>query len=103
MKDWPEFQKNGVLEYRNSKDYNATFFSKLLLQYALVQNNLPFDWKQLNYTEKERPFFKNLEIDFNISHSGKYVALVKVNGKSSEIQKMNYNSFFIFGQLKNQL
>ena len=76
MKDWPEFQRQSVLDYMHPKDYNATFFSKLLLQYALNQNNLVFNWDQLNYTEKERPFFKNLEIDFNISHSGKYVALV---------------------------
>jgi 4'-phosphopantetheinyl transferase len=81
MKDWPEIQRQSVLDYMNVKDYNATFFSKLLLQYALAQNNLPFDWEQLNYTEKERPFFKNLEIDFNISHSGKYVALVIGNDR----------------------
>lgn len=76
MKDWPEFQRSVVLDYMHPKDYNATFFSKLLLQYALAQNNTVFDWGKLSYTEKERPFIKNLEIDFNISHSGKYVALV---------------------------
>ncbi len=76
MKDWPENQQKSVLEYHHPKDYNATFFSKLLLQYAFAQNKLNFDWEQLSYTEKDRPFFKDLDIDFNISHSGKYVALV---------------------------
>lgn len=81
MKDWPEFQQKSVLDYHHAKDYNATFFSKLLLQYAFAQNQLNFDWNQLNYTEKDRPFFNDLDIDFNISHSGKYVALVIGNDR----------------------
>ncbi|HUH74058.1 MAG TPA: 4'-phosphopantetheinyl transferase superfamily protein [Chitinophagales bacterium] len=81
MKDWPEFQQKSVLDYHHPKDYNTTFFSKILLQYAFLQNQISFDWEQLDYTEKDRPYFKNLDIDFNISHSGKYVALVIGEGR----------------------
>lgn len=80
MKVWPEVQQEKVLSFVQQKDYNATFFGKVLLEYAFRENGQTLDWDDVVYNEKEKPYIKNSEIDFNLSHSGKYVALAIGNG-----------------------
>ncbi|MCO5232047.1 MAG: 4'-phosphopantetheinyl transferase superfamily protein [Chitinophagales bacterium] len=78
---WSDIQKNKVLEFLQAKDFNASFFGRILLIYALKELGISISLEQLNYTEKGKPYFSNLSIDFNISHSGDYVALVLGKGK----------------------
>lgn len=75
MEAWPTSVKAEVLSYMQIKDFNATFFGKVLLMYAFKQLHLQWDWNLLGHTEKGKPFLKDLDIHFNISHSGDYVML----------------------------
>ena len=75
VKSWPVSEQRQVLSFIQQPDYNASFWSRILLQEALSQLKLPFEWKQLQYSEKGRPFLLNKPLDFNLSHSGVYVFL----------------------------
>lgn len=75
MSSWPKSVKDEVLSYMQVKDFNATFFGKVLLMYTFRQHQFKWDWSLLDYTEKGKPFLKDSNIYFNISHSGDYVLL----------------------------
>lgn len=64
------------------QDRHLHLFGRLLLIEGLKQfgfGNNEID--KLEYNKNERPFLKNSEIDFNISHSGNY-AICAISGKT---------------------
>lgn len=68
----PVFLQQDILAYKHQQTAQASLLGKLLLQYALkkLYANFPLEDIKLGY--KDRPYINN-EIDFNISHSSKYV------------------------------
>lgn len=75
MKDWSVDQQEKVSAFMQPRDYNATFFGKLLLIHALKKLGTTWNWDDIAYTSKERPYLIHPDIDFNLSHSGQYVTL----------------------------
>lgn len=81
MKVLPKSEQEKVLSFYHQKDFNASFFGRMLLQYVLNQHQLKWSWEEILYTSKGRPYFPELMMDFNLSHSGAYVALVLAKGR----------------------
>ncbi|MCO6479816.1 MAG: 4'-phosphopantetheinyl transferase superfamily protein [Phaeodactylibacter sp.] len=80
LKPLPTDIRQKARRYRRWQDAHACLFGKLLLAKGL--NRLGMDGAamlhQLQYTEYGRPFLPG-PIDFNISHSGEYVACALSN------------------------
>ncbi|MCO5234102.1 MAG: 4'-phosphopantetheinyl transferase superfamily protein [Chitinophagales bacterium] len=76
LSQWSDFQSSKILELVQKKDFNASFFGRMLLLYAFKDIGFKVSVENLLYTEKGKPYFSDFPIDFNISHSGEYVALL---------------------------
>jgi len=80
------------------QDRQANILGKLLLIEWLKNNDFdPFILKDIKYTKYGRPFL-DLDIDFNISHSGQYVICAfakgfKIGIDIEKIQEHNFDSF----------
>lgn len=72
---WPEKVKSHILSFQQSKDYNSSFWGKILLLFAFQQNQKVWNWDLLEWTDKDKPFLIDHSLFFNISHSGEYVLL----------------------------
>lgn len=68
----PEHFRQDIRAYKHWESAQASLLGKMLLQYGLQQLSLEYTLSDIRITEKERPFLPGT-IDFNISHSGKYV------------------------------
>ena len=69
----PTILKNKTLRYRKWKDKHSHLLGKLLLKKGLQKiNETSITLDDIKYDKYARPYFNN-EIDFNISHSGKYI------------------------------
>ena len=69
----PSFIEEQVLRYRFEKDRLRVLGGKLLIKHAL--NTYTEELKGLKKTDKGRLYFKDVDFDFNISHSGDMVVL----------------------------
>lgn len=75
MQGWPNRIREDILAFMQSKDYNASYWGKYLLQYAIQKHHKNLTLHDIQLSEKDRPHFNQADIDFNISHSGDYVTL----------------------------
>ncbi len=79
LEEWlklvPDFIQEQVLRYRFEKDRLRVLGGKLLIKNA-IQSMANLELDQLQKTDKGRLFFKGVDFDFNISHSGDKVVLV---------------------------
>jgi 4'-phosphopantetheinyl transferase len=96
--DFPAVIKEDILGYRFEKDQWRVLGGKVLLQKELMESNADLKLEQLSYTEKGKPYFENVGFQFNISHSGDWVALVtdEKNPCGVDIEmhrKINWNLF----------
>ena len=80
LEGFPEFIQQDIISYKKAPDRWRVLAGKLLLKYALRDNGTEVLINGLQATPKGRLFFKDVDFDFNISHSGKLVLL----GWSSE-------------------
>lgn len=67
-----EMQKK-IMRFRFWQDSQASLFGKLLLSRGLADLGLFYHLSEIKYTSYGRPYFSN-GIDFNISHSGGFIA-----------------------------
>jgi 4'-phosphopantetheinyl transferase len=74
LAEMPEAVRQELLAYKRRQDARASLAGKLLLKHALLELNLPFTLNDIRLQDKERPYIHDA-FDFNISHSGEYVAL----------------------------
>lgn len=86
------------LKYRRWQDRQAYIGARYLLQEALRKLRLPIEMlTELRYTEYGRPYLP-LTIDFNISHSGKFILLAisnvyRIGIDIEEIRKIEFDDF----------
>lgn len=72
----PSFIKTKTRRFRRWEDAHLSLFGNLLLLKSLKERGFKDQiLEDLNYTPYNRPFIRE-KIDFNISHSGKYVICV---------------------------
>lgn len=65
--------QTGINRYRQWQDRHSVLFGKLLLLWGLQKYGYPKDClTKIRFDKHKRPYIDS-EIDFNISHSGKYV------------------------------
>ncbi len=91
-----------VLAYKFERDRQATLFGKLLLEKILRDQFKLNAVPEIRIEEHGRPSFLNSTLDFNISHSGKYViclvsdeARVGVDvEKHRQVTIDNFNKYF---------
>ncbi len=73
LHSFPQEFRAKILSYRRWQDAQLSLLGRLLLRHGLKtieKANLEND---LQYTDYNKPYFKNNEITFNISHSGNIV------------------------------
>lgn len=96
---FPKSEQDRILSFHHQKDQNASFYGRVLLQYVLNQHGLDWSWDEITYTTKGRPSFPELKMDFNLSHSGMYVALVVGQGRVGiDIEKHRHVNYGIFNR-----
>ena len=84
-----EFQKK-ILRYRRWQDAQLSLLGRVLLVKGLEQMNCSFDMSDLKYTTYNKPYFDNIDVSFNISHSGEVVvcALTYLGAIGIDIEKI---------------
>ena len=97
LKELPETFVNAIVRYKRWEDAHASLLGKLLLKKALADYSDSFTLKDIQVNKYNRPFL-NDNIDFNISHSGKYVLCAisdktKVGIDIEKILPIDYASF----------
>jgi len=94
----PAWSHTMSLTYKRWQDRQAYLGGRYLLLEGLKKLSLPVAMlNSLKYSEHGRPYLP-LNIDFNISHSGKYILLAMSNGHRigidiEEIKKIEINDF----------
>lgn len=94
-----EFEKEKFLRYRRWQDKQAYLLGRLLLSLQLSKHGYKHDiLKSINYTTFNRPFIKEINADFSISHSGEYVVCAfsevqKVGVDIEHIQLIDFENF----------
>jgi 4'-phosphopantetheinyl transferase len=68
----PEYFLRDIRAYKHWESAQPSLLGKMVLQYGLQKLALHYTLSDIKITEKERPYLLGT-IDFNISHSGKYV------------------------------
>ena len=73
----PQFFQQEINAYKHWESAQASLLGKILLSHAFKQLNINYSLHDIQIGIKDRPYI-NDEIDFNISHSGKYIAVAIV-------------------------
>lgn len=68
--------KNKVLAYKKWQDSQLSLLGRLLLNHGLQKMSIKQEKKNLNYTLYNKPFLDDINIRFNISHSGEIAVCV---------------------------
>src|SRR5437773_588129 len=74
----PEEIKNRILRFKKWEDRQSSLYGKLLLKKGLEELSLDFGLNDLKYTQYGRPYIDHT-LDFNISHSTRYVVCAITN------------------------
>lgn len=75
----PESFQSEIKTYKHRQSAQASLLGKILLLYGLKELKITVSLDDLQVGKKERPFL-NDKIDFNISHSGKYIVVAISEG-----------------------
>lgn len=71
-----EEYQNKILRFRRWQDAQLSILGRLLLKKEMTYLGYIIDFEQLQYTEFNKPYFENTNVEFNISHSGNIVIIV---------------------------
>jgi 4'-phosphopantetheinyl transferase len=108
LNELPEVLTISINKFKRWEDGHCSLFGKLLLQKGIADfSNKELSLNDLALNKYNRPFL-NSNIDFNISHSGKYIvcALSDCTKVGVDIEKilpidyMSFNKVFIPKELK---
>ncbi|PIF44687.1 4'-phosphopantetheinyl transferase [Chryseobacterium sp. 52] len=86
-----------ILKYRRWQDAQLSLLGRILLKYGLNQYFSIKDF-EIDRTSNHKPFFKNQDVHFNISHAGNIVVCgISKSAIGVDIEyvdsKINYNDF----------
>lgn len=76
---FPKTYQEKLLKYRRWQDAQLSLVGRLLIKEGLVQFDKEVDFEKLQYTAYDKPYFKDENIQFNVSHSGELVVVVFTN------------------------
>lgn len=88
----PPHHHPDIHKFIQPADRHRALFGKLLLIHGItLMGRLELKSLPLHYTDFNRPYFKNEQIDFNISHSGEFVicAFTQKGRIGIDIEKIN--------------
>lgn len=95
----PQAHREQVLRYRFREDAQACLYGKLLLLRCLEELGIhQLRLEDLAYTSHQRPYFNGVAVDFNISHSGKFVVCaaaenIRLGIDIEQIKPVDVNDF----------
>lgn len=69
--------------YRRWQDAQLSLMGRLLVKEGMIYFNRDINLKKMSFTKYNKPYFKNSEIHFNISHSGEIAAVCMTNKADS--------------------
>ncbi len=73
LHDFPDAFRKKISQYRRWEDAQLSLLGRVLLKNGLKELNKDLNIGDLSYTEYNKPYFKNENVKFNISHSGNIV------------------------------
>ena len=77
IKCFPKTYQNRLLSFRNWNDAQASMLGRLLLKWSLKKYYCyEIDFEKIVQNGGIKPFIPNVIFDFNISHSGTYIACI---------------------------
>jgi len=98
LKQIPEFRKEKIEKFTNNESKIQSLASFILLKIALIQNGYN-DEIVFEYKKNSKPYLKDSNFYFNISHSGEYVICALANEEvGCDIEKKidrNFSSLFL--------
>ncbi|REH54897.1 4'-phosphopantetheinyl transferase [Tenacibaculum gallaicum] len=79
LSSFPRKYKERLLRYQRWQDVQLSLLGRLLIKEGLSYFEKEIDFKKLMFTEYDRPYFKDNDIQFNVSHSGELVVVIFTN------------------------
>lgn len=92
-----------LFRYRRWQDAQLSLLGRLLLKEGMTHFNKEVNLKELEFTKYNKPFFKNNNIQFNISHSGEIVVVSMTNKCQSIGVDIEKNHSIKIEDFKNQM
>lgn len=74
-----------LLRYRRWQDSQLSLLGKLLLKEGMKHYEKEIDLKKLCFTKYKKPYFEDVDIQFNISHSGELVVVIFSENQEGDI------------------
>ncbi|MDP2542673.1 4-phosphopantetheinyl transferase [Tenacibaculum discolor] len=79
LNSFPKKYKERLLRYQRWEDVQLSLLGRLLIKEGLSYFQKKIDFKNLMFTEYDRPYFKDNDVQFNVSHSGELVVVAFTN------------------------
>jgi len=80
LSKFSKLYKDNVSKFVKWEDVQLSILGRALLFYGLNKSNKSLTEKDIKYTKYDKPYFENNTINFNISHSGKIVTCLIIDG-----------------------
>lgn len=80
-----------ILRYRRWEDFQLTLLGRLLLKFGLKKLDIHYEEENIQYSDYKKPYLKDTNVEFNISHSGKIVVctISHINEIGIDIEKID--------------
>lgn len=83
VRDFPYEFRSKINNYKRWQDKQSSILGRLLLRQSLQYFNLSNNYPEIEYSTYNKPYFKESNIFFNISHSNDLVVCaINVEGRS---------------------
>ncbi|WP_417237460.1 4'-phosphopantetheinyl transferase family protein [Bizionia paragorgiae] len=79
LNSFPKKYKERLLRYQRWEDVQLSLLGRLLIKEGLSYFDKKVDFENLMFTEYDRPYFKDNDVQFNVSHSGELVVVIFTN------------------------
>lgn len=89
--------------YRRWQDAQLSLMGRLLVKEGMIYFNRDINLKKMSFTKYNKPYFKNSDIHFNISHSGEIAAVCMTNKADSVGIDVEKNDLMKIEDFVNQM
>ena len=99
----PKFKKDKINKYKNKEVKTRSIIGELLLYELLMKNNINYNNVEYYINDYGKPYLKNINLFFNISHSFDYViSIISNNEIGIDIEKIRKTPLNIINQFATE-